>query len=61
MLGKILQIKTVAVDYSRDGYYKSEEEDVETLSGYVEKGQSIKAEVIIKAVDAKGVIEFEVK
>ena len=25
--------KTVAVDYTRDGYYKSEKEDVETLSG----------------------------
>ena len=25
--------KTIAVDYSRDGYYKSEEKDVETLSG----------------------------
>lgn len=36
-------------------------EHEETIIGYVEKGQSIKTEVIIKAVDAKGVIEFEVK
>ena len=36
-------------------------EHEETIIGYVEKGQSIKTEVIIKAVDAQGVIEFEVK
>ena len=36
-------------------------EHKETIIGYVEKGQSIKTEVIIKAIDAKGVIEFEVK
>lgn len=36
-------------------------EHEETIVGYVEKGQSIKTELIIKAVDAKGVIEFEVK
>ncbi len=36
-------------------------EHKETIIGYVEKGQSIKTEVIIKAVDAQGVIEFEVK
>ena len=36
-------------------------ENEETIIGYVEKGQSIKTEVIIKAIDAKGVIEFEVK
>lgn len=36
-------------------------EHKETIIGYVEKGQSIKTEVIIKALDAKGVIEFEVK
>ncbi len=36
-------------------------EHEETIIGYVEKGQSIKIEVIIKAVDAQGVIEFEVK
>lgn len=33
----------------------------ETIIGYVEKGQSIKTMLIIKAVDAQGVIEFEVK
>lgn len=33
----------------------------ETIIGYVEKGQSIKTTLIIKAVDAQGVIEFEVK
>lgn len=36
-------------------------EHEETIIGYVEKGQSIKTEIIIKAVDAQGVIEFEVK
>ena len=36
-------------------------EHEETIIGYVEKGQSIKTEVIIKAVDTQGVIEFEVK
>lgn len=36
-------------------------EHKETIIGYVEKGQSIKTEVIIKAVDAQGIIEFEVK
>ncbi len=36
-------------------------EHKETIIGYVEKGQSVKTEVIIKAVDAQGVIEFEVK
>lgn len=36
-------------------------EHKETIIEYVEKGQSIKTEVIIKAVDAQGVIEFEVK
>ena len=36
-------------------------EHKETIIGYVEKGQSIKTKVIIKAVDAQGVIEFEVK
>ena len=36
-------------------------EHEETIIGYVEKGQSIKTKVIIKALDAKGVIEFEVK
>ena len=36
-------------------------EHEETIIGYVEKGQSIKTKVIIKAVDAQGVIEFEVK
>lgn len=36
-------------------------EHEETIIGYVEKGQSIKTEVIIKVVDAQGVIEFEVK
>lgn len=36
-------------------------EHEETIIGYVEKGQSIKTEVIIKAVDAQGVIEFEAK
>lgn len=36
-------------------------EHEETIVGYVEKGQSVKTEVIIKAIDAKGVIEFEVK
>lgn len=36
-------------------------EHEETIVDYVEKGQSVKAEVIIKAIDAKGVIEFEVK
>lgn len=36
-------------------------EHEETIIGYVEKGQSIKTEVIIKAVDAQGIIEFEVK
>lgn len=36
-------------------------EHEETIIGYVEKGQSIKTTLIIKAVDAKGVIEFEVK
>lgn len=33
----------------------------ETIIGYVEKGQSIKTTLIIKAVDTQGVIEFEVK
>ena len=36
-------------------------EHEETIIGYVEKGQSIKTTLIIKAVDAQGVIEFEVK
>lgn len=36
-------------------------EHKETIIGYVEKGQSIKTELIIKSVDAKGIIEFEVK
>lgn len=36
-------------------------EHKETIIGYVEKDQSIKTEVIIKAVDAQGIIEFEVK
>ena len=36
-------------------------EHEETIVGYVEKGQSVKTEVIIKALDTKGVIEFEVK
>lgn len=36
-------------------------EHEETIIGYVEKGQSIKTEVIIKAVDAQDIIEFEVK
>ena len=36
-------------------------EHEETIIGYVEKGQSIKTTLITKAVDAKGVIEFEVK
>lgn len=36
-------------------------EHEETIIGYVEKGQSIKTTLIIKAIDAQGVIEFEVK
>lgn len=36
-------------------------EHEETIIGYVEKSQSIKTTLIIKAVDAQGVIEFEVK
>ena len=36
-------------------------EHEETIIGYIEKGQSIKTTLIIKAVDAQGVIEFEVK
>lgn len=36
-------------------------EHEETIIGYVEKGQSIKTTLIIKAVDTQGVIEFEVK
>ena len=36
-------------------------EHKETIIGYVEKRQSVKTKVIIKALDAKGVIEFEVK
>lgn len=36
-------------------------EHEETIIGYVEKGQSIKTTLIIKAVDAQGIIEFEVK
>lgn len=36
-------------------------EHEETIIGYVEKCQSIKTTLIIKAVDAQGVIEFEVK
>lgn len=36
-------------------------EHEETIIGYVEKGQSIKTTLIIKAVDAQGVIEFEIK
>lgn len=36
-------------------------EHEETIIGYVEKGQSIKTTLIIKAVDAQGVIEFKVK
>lgn len=62
--------KTIKISYS-DTFYEGSlmmkyndfdgNEHKETIIGYVEKGQSIKAEVIIKAVDAKGVIEFEVK
>lgn len=36
-------------------------EHEETIIGYIEKGQSIKTTLIIKAVDAQGVIEFKVK
>lgn len=36
-------------------------EHKETIIGYVEKRQSIKTTLIIKAVDAQGIIEFEVK
>lgn len=36
-------------------------EHEETIIGYVEKGQSIKTTLIIKAVDTQGVTEFEVK
>lgn len=62
--------KTIKISYS-DTFYEGSlmmkyndfdgNEHKETIIGYVEKGQSIKTEVIIKAVDAQGVIEFEVK
>ena len=62
--------KTIKISYN-DTFYEGSlmmkyndfdgNEHKETIIGYVEKGQSIKTEVIIKAIDAKGVIEFEVK
>lgn len=62
--------KTIKISYS-DTFYEGSlmmkytdfdgNEHKETIIGYVEKGQSVKTEVIIKAVDAQGVIEFEVK
>lgn len=62
--------KTIKISYS-DTFHEGSlmmkyndfdgNEHKETIIGYVEKGQSIKTEVIIKAVDAQGVIEFEVK
>lgn len=62
--------KTIKISYN-DTFYEGSlmmkytdfdgNEHKETIIGYVEKGQSIKTKVIIKALDAQGVIEFEVK
>ncbi len=62
--------KTIKISYN-DTFYEGSlimkytdldgNEHKETIIGYVEKGQSIKTSLIIKAIDAKGVIEFEVK
>lgn len=62
--------KTIKISYS-DTFYEGSlmmkyndfdgNEHKKTIIGYVEKGQSIKTELIIKSVDAKGIIEFEVK
>lgn len=62
--------KTIKISYS-DTFYEGSlmmkytdlnaNEHKETIIGYVEKRQSIKTTLIIKAVDAQGVIEFEVK